>query len=68
MKRQKRDRSSSLFNRGFQAGLCGKSRDICPVTISDLRSYWMNGWRQGREAHWDGLSGVSAIQSDPALH
>jgi len=68
MKRQKRDRSSSLFNRGFQAGIGGKSRDNCPVSTSELRSHWMSGWREGREAHWDGLSGVSAIQLNPSLH
>ncbi len=69
MKRQKRDRSSVLFNRGFQAGLIGKSRDECPVnSINDLRSHWMSGWREGREAHWNGQSGVSAININPSLH
>jgi ribosome modulation factor len=68
MKRQKRDRSSTLFNRGFQAGLCGKSQSDCPVQAAELRSHWMSGWREGREAHWSGMSGVSAIQANPALH
>ena len=68
MKRQKRDRTNTLFNRGFQAGLNGKSRDVCPVNTTDLRSHWMSGWRQGREAHWSGMDGVSAIQADPAFH
>ncbi|WP_432473068.1 ribosome modulation factor [Amphritea sp. HPY] len=68
MKRQKRDRSSVLFNRGFQAGLVGKSRDDCPVSVQDLRSHWMSGWREGREAHWNGQSGVSAININPSLH
>lgn len=68
MKRQKRDRSSSLFNRGFKAGLDGKSRDNCPVNTSELRSHWMSGWREGREAHWGGQNGVSAIQMNPSLH
>lgn len=68
MKRQKRDRSSVLYSRGFQAGLSGKSRDTCPVNTTDLRSSWMNGWREGREAHWGGQSGVSAIQANPAYH
>lgn len=68
MKRQKRDKSALLYNRGFQAGLAGRSRDNCPVSELALRSHWMNGWRQGREAHWDGMTGVAAIQSHPALH
>ncbi len=68
MKRQKRDKASTLFNRGFQAGLDGKSRDVCPVQVTELRSHWMSGWRQGREAHWNGMTGVSAIQSTPSLH
>jgi len=68
MKRQKRDKSSLLYNRGFQAGITGKSRDTCPVSVNEQRSHWMNGWRQGREAHWDGMGGVSAIQATPALH
>ncbi len=68
MKRQKRDRSSVLFNRGFNAGLVGKSKDECPVTIGDLRTQWMSGWREGREAHWNGQSGVSAIHANPSLH
>ncbi|MGB0466562.1 MAG: ribosome modulation factor [Pontibacterium sp.] len=68
MKRQKRDRSSTLFNRGFNAGIDGKSRDNCPVNTLELRSHWMNGWREGREAHWNGQEGVSAIQINPSLH
>ncbi|KAA0875764.1 ribosome modulation factor [Nitrincola tapanii] len=67
MRKQKRDRSTTLFNRGFNAGLTGKSREECPVQTTDLRSCWMSGWREGREAHWNGMSGVSAIQVNPAL-
>jgi len=68
MKTQKRDRTSTLFNRGFVAGLNGRTRDTCPVQAIELRSHWMSGWREGREAHWGGMSGVSAIQSNPSLH
>lgn len=68
MKKQKRDRTSTLFNRGFVAGLSGRTRDTCPVQAIELRSHWMSGWREGREAHWGGMSGVSAIQSNPSLH
>ena len=68
MRKQKRDRSSTLYKRGFTAGLEGKSQSDCPVESTDLRSYWMNGWREGRDAHGSGMSGVSAIQANPALH
>ncbi|CAI8178173.1 MAG: Ribosome modulation factor [Marinobacterium sp. xm-d-530] len=68
MKRQKRERSNSLYKRGFTAGLEGKSQSDCPVSTTDLRSHWMTGWREGREAHWNGQSGVSAIQANPSYH
>ncbi|MGB0662518.1 MAG: ribosome modulation factor [Pontibacterium sp.] len=68
MKRHKRDRQAKLFNRGFQAGLNGKSRDTCPVHSTELRSQWMSGWREGREALWSGMNGVSSIQANPSLH
>ena len=51
MKKQKRDRTSTLFNRGFMAGINGRSREECPVETVELRSHWMSGWREGREAH-----------------
>ena len=54
MKKQKRDRTSTLFNRGFMAGINGRSREECPVQTVELRSHWMSGWREGREAHWSG--------------
>jgi ribosome modulation factor len=68
MKKQKRDRTSTLFNRGFMAGINGRSREECPVQTVELRSHWMSGWREGREAHWSGMSGVSAIQNNPSMH
>ena len=68
MKTQKRDKTSTLFNRGFQAGLDGKSKSSCPVSEVALRTHWMSGWREGREAHWSGQSGVSAIQANPSMH
>lgn len=67
MRRQKRDRTSTLFNRGFHAGINGKSQNECPVQEAALRSHWMSGWREGREAHWGGMSGVSAIHVHPAM-
>ncbi|MGB1237222.1 MAG: ribosome modulation factor [Pseudomonadales bacterium] len=68
MKRQKRDNSSKLFSRGFSAGLSGKSKDMCPVQAQEQRTLWLSGWREGREANWDGMTGVSAIQVTPAMH
>lgn len=67
MKKMKRDRSSTLHNRGFIAGLNGKSKEACPVQVVDLKTQWLTGWREGREAHWSGMSGVAAIQVNPTL-
>lgn len=68
MKRQKRDKSSVLYSRGFNAGVSGKSKDLCPATTDEQRSHWLGGWREGREAQWNGMTGVSAIQVTPGLH
>ncbi|MDH2435156.1 ribosome modulation factor [Pokkaliibacter plantistimulans] len=67
MKRQKRDTSNRMFSRGYQAGLAGKSRDICQFTKLDQRANWMTGWRAGREDYWNGMEGVSAIHRNPMI-
>ncbi|MFK7159979.1 ribosome modulation factor [Marinospirillum sp. MEB164] len=67
MKRQKRDRTQSVFTRGYQAGMAGQSKDKCPLTQEDLRHNWLNGWREGREDRWSGMRGVSAIHKNPAV-
>ena len=61
MRRQKRDMSSRAFQRGYQAGIGGRSNDQCPHTQSDQRQSWLSGWREGRSDQWDGLTGVSGV-------
>ncbi|WP_369685966.1 ribosome modulation factor [Balneatrix alpica] len=67
MRKQKRDSTQRHFNRGYQIGLAGKSRDLCPLNNMDERAVWMSGWRSGREAYWGGMSGVAALHRDPSL-
>jgi len=61
MKRQKRDKTSRAYSRGYQAGLQGRSRDLCPFGDISSRSSWLNGWREGRADQWAGMTGVSGI-------
>ena len=61
MKRQKRDMNSRAFNRGYQAGLTGRSIDFCPHEDEAHRQNWVTGWRAGRSDQWDGLTGISGV-------
>lgn len=68
MKRQKRDMSARAYKRGYMAGLSGKSKELCPPDKPEVRQEWINGWREGREDHWSGLThGVSSIHRMPNL-
>ena len=49
MKRQKRDRLERAQSRGYQAGIGGRSKEICPYQSLDARSHWLGGWRQAME-------------------
>jgi ribosome modulation factor len=60
MKKQKRDNSERSFNRGYRAGITGKSKTNCPHTGGEARNQWISGWREGRSDHWDGV-GVSGL-------
>ena len=60
MKRQKRDRSERADQRGYLAGLEGRNRDQCPHQQLEMRDRWLNGWREGRHADWDGHARLSA--------
>lgn len=66
MKTQKRDLSSRAFNRGYQAGITGKSRDNCPHSQTQTRTQWLAGWREGREAQWDAHTGIAGIHRQSA--
>lgn len=61
MKRVKRDKSNRAYTRGYQAGVHGRSRDICPYTDTNTRQFWLTGWRDGRADHWSGFTGVSGV-------
>ena len=37
MKRQKR---------GYQAGIAGRSKEMCPYQTLNQRSQWLGGWRE----------------------
>ena len=55
MRRLKRDPLERAFLRGYQYGINGKSRELCPFTLPSVRQAWLNGWREGRGDNWDGL-------------
>jgi len=59
MRRQKRDMERRAYQKGYLAGVQGRSKDLCPEGIS--HHSWMSGWREGRSDHWDGYSGVAGI-------
>ena len=61
MKRQKRDLSSRTFNRGYHAGLSGKSQEQCPHQNGEQRHQWLSGWREGRADQWSGYTGVAGV-------
>lgn len=50
MKRQKRNKLTRAHNKGFAAGIKGKSSDNCPFNSCDIREYWLSGWREARTA------------------
>jgi len=62
MKRQKRNQADRAFGRGYQAGVMGRSRSLCPYEMGAARFEWLNGWRKGREDHWDGFNPAAQAQ------
>ena len=67
MKRQKRDAASRAFKKGYFAGVSGRPKEACPTMIPMVRQEWVNGWREGREANWSGMIGVSGIHKLPDI-
>ncbi len=55
------------YNRGYLAGISGKSKSLCTAYSEDAQQDWLNGWRNGREDNWDGLTGVSGIHRLPTV-
>ena len=62
MKRQKRDKFDRAFVKGYQTGVSGRSKDICPHIAPQIRQSWLTGWREGRCDKWDGMTGISGVQ------
>ncbi len=49
MKRQKRDRLERAHQRGYQAGITGRSKEMCPYQTLNQRSHWLGGGREAME-------------------
>ncbi len=62
MKRQKRDQTERAFNKGYQAGIDGRSRSLCPHESGATRQQWLNGWRESRIDQWNGLNRLAQVQ------
>jgi ribosome modulation factor len=60
MKRHKRDMNQRAFEKGYQAGISGRSSDLCPHTAGQHRNNWLMGWHEGRADQWDGYTGLTA--------
>lgn len=56
MKRQKRDKLSRAHAKGYQAGISGRSKEICPFQANEPRSQWLGGWREAIEDRNIGLN------------
>ena len=63
MRRLKRDPLERAFLRGYQHGVHGKSRDLCPLTIPSARQAWINGWREGRGDQWAGIHRLNELHA-----
>lgn len=62
MKRQKRDQFERAYGKGYQAGIDGRSRSLCPHESGKVRELWMSGWREARTDQWDGLNRMAQVQ------
>jgi ribosome modulation factor len=62
MKRQKRNQIERAFSKGYNAGIEGRSRSLCPHENGNIRQTWLSGWREGREDHWDGFNRAAQAQ------
>ena len=62
MKTQKRSQTDRAFTKGYQAGIEGRSRSLCPHENSTSRQNWLTGWREGRTDNWDGYSKAAQAQ------
>ncbi len=49
MKRQKRDRLERAHQRGYQAGIAGRSKEMCPYQALNQRSQWLGAGEKPSE-------------------
>ncbi|MCS5873855.1 ribosome modulation factor [Klebsiella pneumoniae subsp. pneumoniae] len=49
MKRQKTGSPGTAHQRGYQAGIAGRSKEMCPYQSLNQRSWWLGGWREAME-------------------
>ncbi|WP_163833194.1 ribosome modulation factor [Spartinivicinus ruber] len=61
MRRHKRSKVERAFQKGYQIGISGRSRDLCPHGQDEIKQSWLNGWREGWSDQWDGYTGVSGV-------
>jgi ribosome modulation factor len=57
MKRQKRDKLTRAHSKGYQAGISGRSKELCPFQAAEARSEWLGGWREALTDRQSGLVG-----------
>lgn len=62
MKRQKRNLPDRAFLKGYQVGVDGRSKSLCPHMQAHTRQSWLTGWREGREDLWDGFKPMAQAQ------
>lgn len=63
MKRAKREKTSRAFSKGYNHGIQGNSRNLCPFeSNSENYQSWISGWREGRQDLWAGLSYGSTLK------
>ena len=68
MKRQKRDQTERAFTKGYQAGIEGRSRSLCPHETGLTRQQWLSGWRESRIDQWDGYNRLAQVQKINNIH
>ena len=56
MRRSKRNRIKRAFEKGYQLGLAGRSKENCPFLTGLARVKWLEGWREGRSDWREGLT------------
>ena len=64
-KRSKRDRTTRAWQRGYQAGLIGRSQDTCPHQEMGTRTSWIDGWTQGHQDQADGSMAIGGLHKRP---